>query len=100
MIAFWRAFFARWDPPAHPRSAIKQPPPSHQPFPGAVPIGWALGLLLLFALIDLPTPGASQNHACPAAAAASHALCDGHPESRSPLDLTASDAGRSAIAAE
>ena len=93
MIAFWRLFFTPWDPvPAPVRSKNDYRKRTRKPFPGAALIGWALGILLIFALAGLPTPGAAQTYTCPATSAATDALC-GNPEFQSCLiDVDALDA--------
>lgn len=74
MIAFWRALFAHWDPAAAARQGTASRHRPHRPFPGAVLAAWALILVLIFALIGLPTPGAAQTFTCPATSAATDAL--------------------------
>lgn len=92
MITFWKLMFDRWDPastPAGPNTGYRKG--VRKPFPGGALIGWALGVLLVFALTGLPTPGAASTYSCPATSAATDALC-GNPEFQSCLiDVSAPD---------
>ena len=92
MIVFWNALFARWGHDAPRRPAAPNGKRRQKPFPGALLIAWAVGILVIFALAGLPTPGAAQTYTCPATSAAAGALCGNNPEFQGCLiDVSAPD---------